>query len=246
MKLRPFFSYYGGKHRIADKYPRPVYPKIIEPFAGSAGYSLRYPLRKVVLCDANPIITGLWEYLIKVKESEIWGLPLKITHLDEMDLIQEQKWLIGFWVNKGSVAPCKRASKWMREGKAGASFWGSYVRGAIASQLKFIRHWKAMLKSYEEIPDEQCTWYIDPPYIGNEGKPYKHQITDYTHLAKWCEERQGQVIVCENATATWLPFRPLVDARGVKSEVSRKRQQYHKEGIWTKCDKKVGFFSNES
>lgn len=45
-KLKPFFTYFGGKYRIAPRYPKPQYNTIIEPFAGSAGYSLRYPERE--------------------------------------------------------------------------------------------------------------------------------------------------------------------------------------------------------
>jgi hypothetical protein len=33
-RLRPFFSFYGGKWRIARHYPTPKYDIIIEPFAG--------------------------------------------------------------------------------------------------------------------------------------------------------------------------------------------------------------------
>ena len=36
-KLKPFFTYYGGKYRAAPKYPEPVHGSIVEPFAGSAG-----------------------------------------------------------------------------------------------------------------------------------------------------------------------------------------------------------------
>jgi len=41
--LRPFWRYYGGKWRAAPSYPSPRCETIIEPFAGAAGYSLRYP-----------------------------------------------------------------------------------------------------------------------------------------------------------------------------------------------------------
>jgi hypothetical protein len=53
-RLRPFFGYYGGKWRDAVKhYPPPEHTRIVEPFAASAGYSLRYPDRKVILCLAT-------------------------------------------------------------------------------------------------------------------------------------------------------------------------------------------------
>src|SRR5438876_6106842 len=114
-KLKPFFSYYGGKYRIAKFYLKPLYDTIIEPFCGSAGYSLNYSNLKIKLYDVSDFICGLWSYLIKVKESEILLLPNEIIHLDCIQLLQEQKWLIGFWLNKGNTGPCKQPSKWMRE-----------------------------------------------------------------------------------------------------------------------------------
>ena len=71
MNLRPFFCYYGGKWRAAPKYPAPEHDTIVEPFAGAAGYATRYPDRKVVLVERDPVIAGLWRYLTKVSPAEI-------------------------------------------------------------------------------------------------------------------------------------------------------------------------------
>jgi hypothetical protein len=61
--LRPLFGFYGGKWRDADKnYPPPQYRTIVEPFAGSAGYSVRYAHLDVVLCDVDPAITAVCEF----------------------------------------------------------------------------------------------------------------------------------------------------------------------------------------
>jgi site-specific DNA-adenine methylase len=85
-----------------------------------------------------------------------------------------------------------------------------------------------MLGDYHDIPNQEATWFIDPPYQGNGGKYYKHgnQNFDYNELAEWSKQRQGQVIVCENSEANWLPFRPLKQLQG----------QRHKtvEVIWEK------------
>ena len=61
----------GGKWRSAPRYPQPRYQTIIEPFAGSAGYSLRYVDRDVILIDKDEIIAGTWHYLVNVREDEI-------------------------------------------------------------------------------------------------------------------------------------------------------------------------------
>jgi hypothetical protein len=36
---------------------------------------------------------------------------------------------------------------------------------------------------------------------------------DYEALGAWCRSRPGQRIVCEQAGATWLPFRHLQGAK---------------------------------
>jgi site-specific DNA-adenine methylase len=62
--LRPFLRYYGGKWSLAPSYPEPRFATIIEPFAGAAGYSLRYADRRVTLVEKYPVIAGIWRYLI--------------------------------------------------------------------------------------------------------------------------------------------------------------------------------------
>ena len=54
-ELKPFFSYFGGKWRTAKHYPGPSRDLIIEPFAGSAGYSVRHPHKAVILNDLSLI-----------------------------------------------------------------------------------------------------------------------------------------------------------------------------------------------
>lgn len=45
MTLHPFFPYYGSKWSLGPLYPAPRHDRIIEPFAGSACYSLHHPER---------------------------------------------------------------------------------------------------------------------------------------------------------------------------------------------------------
>jgi len=210
--LKPFFSFFGSKWRSVNKYPAPKYNTIIEPFAGSAGYSLHNYNKNVILFDKDPIIAGLWEYLIFVKPEEIMSLPNEITHLDEMNLTQEQKFLIGFWCNKGGNMPRKSPSAWMRSKEHKSSFWGESIKQRIASQVEHIRHWQIYNSSYESAPNIQATWFIDPPYK-KAGKEYRCKFTDYENLAKYCMSRKGQVIACENAGEDWLPFRELGNIR---------------------------------
>jgi site-specific DNA-adenine methylase len=69
------FSYYGSKGKIVDCYPPPKHKKVIEPFAGSARYSLKYFDKDVTIYDKYPVIIDVWKYLQEASESDILGLP---------------------------------------------------------------------------------------------------------------------------------------------------------------------------
>ena len=231
--LRPFFTYYGGKYRTAPEYPKPEYETIIEPFAGSAGYSLRHHHLNIILVEKSDILVALWKYLIHVSACEILQLPDVHPYqtLDDLTLIPEAKILIGFWLNKGNSSPCKQPSKWMRDGTHSNSFWGTTIRQRIASQVDKIRHWKIINGDYSDAPDIECTWFVDPPYI-IAGKHYKHSLKEinYEYLAAWAVARKGQVIVCENNDALWLPFEPFIVTHGTAGSY---RSGVSKEALWT-------------
>jgi hypothetical protein len=234
MKLKPFFTYYGGKYRIAPKYPKPRYATLIEPFAGSAGYSLRYPEWKVRLYEVNPKVYGTWKYLLNVKPPEILRLPLVFDDVRDLKIPQEAKWLVGWWLNKGHVQPCNLPGQWMRQGTRPNSFWGEAIRERVASQLTCIRHWKVFEVSFESILQYKASWFVDPPYQRS-GKSYPDHAIDYSSLAQWVRTLPGQVIVCEQEGANWLPFRSFVETRGTGGY---KMPGTSKEVIWTKGHEK--------
>ncbi len=230
MPLKPFFHYYGGKYRVASHYQQPAFRKIIEPFAGAAGYSVRHPHLEIHLYDKDAVVCGLWEYLIKVSSQEVLGLPLVIDHVDNVRACQEAKWLIGFWLNPATTSPRLRPGKWMRMGIRPNSKWGEAIRQRIACQVDSIRHWKIANLSYETIGNQEATWFVDPPYEGPCGKMYRCKLTDYGSLASWCKERQGQTIVCEKERAAWLPFLPF---RRIRSTSGKNGKVYSNEVVWT-------------
>lgn len=218
MRLKPFFSYYGSKFRIIPKYPRPMFPTIVEAFAGSAAYGCAHWNRKVILIDKNPIIVGVWDFLIRAPEREILALPIDINHVDELvGVPEEAKWLVGFWFCTAHVSPLRARNtrhRWMVEESgepARFATWHEKIRARIASQQECIRHWKVKCGDATKITSEvPATWFVDPPYIGPRGAHYPESDIDYTKLGEWCLGRNGQIIVCENHGATWLPFRPFV------------------------------------
>lgn len=228
--IRPFFPYYGSKWRAALRYPSPMHDTIIEPFAGSAGYATRHYQRNVLLYDIDPIICGVWDYLIRSRSSEISSLPLKVGHVDDLKVCQEARWLIGFWLNPGSSSPNKSPSSWALSGKAPSSYWGERVRQRIAEQVCRIKHWQVFNKSFDQCDNAVATWFVDAPYQGKKGSYYRHKFQDYDRLGLWCRSRAGQVIVCEYEGAEWLQFRHL---GRIKAATGPNRLGYSDEVIWT-------------
>lgn len=219
----PIWSYYGRKTKVVKYYPEPIHDTIIEPFAGTAVYSLYKDnwKKNVILIDKYDVIVRIWRYLQQASTEDILQLP-SLKKGDKVDdytmLSQEEKWLIGFCINRGNPRPVKTANNY--------NSWDKN-KIDIANNLHKIRHWQIYQGDYIEAPDVQATWFIDPPYQ-NGGYKYKHNQIDYIALAQWCRGRKGQVIVCENTTSDWMDFKPLKQMRGV--------QFTRTEAMWYKID----------
>jgi hypothetical protein len=231
--VKPFFCYYGGKWRMARHYPAPMYPVIVEPFAGAAGYSTAWGAgRTCLLADRDPVLARLWRWLIAATPEDVRALPLIAAGQDvrTLPVAAGAQDLIAFWLNKGVSRPRRTASAWMRAGTHSTSFWGPTVRERVASQVPHIKAWEAAHASFTDLPDIEATWFIDPPYAGRPGSHYTYgsaQI-DYARLAAWCRSRRGQVIVCEAQGADWLPFAALGTFKANATSVGRRTA----EGVW--------------
>lgn len=223
------WSYYGNKNRIAKHYPKPIYDTIIEPFSGSAWYSVLNRNKNIILNEKYDVIYNIWNWLINDCDSntilnnsdfyegeDIKTKSLRKEHLD----------LIGFCINRASVAPCSIVQKWSCQSKDKPN-WASttsFQLKRIAKLLPEIKHWKTNFGDYKDLPNIEATWFIDPPYqVG--GEFYKESNINYEELAEWCKSRKGQVIVCENDNANWLPFEPLLEFAGVRRRTT--------EVMWT-------------
>lgn len=209
-KITPetMWSYYGSKSKIIGLYPPPKYGKIIEPFAGTARYSLKWFDRDVTIVDKYAVITDLWKWLQQCSKKDILNLPdmKKGDDLREIDLPKEAKMLIGFSINQGSSSPKNIAS--------GFNGW-EIDKKRISDNLWKIKHWNIINGSYEDLENESATWFIDPPYqFGGEWYVESTKNIDYKKLGEWCKSRNGQIIVCENTKADWMDFKPMVDMQG--------------------------------
>ena len=215
------FSYFGSKSKVINKYPDPEYGLIIEPFAGSARYSLKFWYKDVILVDKYEKIYLVWKYLQTASIKDILDLPdinpkQKLSDIFGYDqLSDDAKYLIGFCVNRGSRNTPKTV--------AGSFCNWNTDKIKIANSIYKIKHWKIILGDYTVLNNQKATWFIDLPYQ-IAGKIYPEKVGDYDCLSQWCKSRMGQTIVCENYGANWLPFKYLTSCRGQKKN--------SKEVVW--------------
>lgn len=204
------FSYFGSKHGLAPHYPPPGFGTIVEPFAGAAGYSVYWarPGQRVFLYDKDPAVVALWETLMGASIGQVLSdceeqlAAGQATH-PFLTMIK------GSGVNRVSGKATERVNDFMRVQ------WGQ-SRRRILGILPLVQSgkWSIECRSYDDLDNRRAVWFIDPPY-----KPYNTNAgslygvgasgIDYDHLATWCKTRSGQVIVCEQQPADWLPFRPF-------------------------------------
>lgn len=228
------FYYFGGKMSLAKMYPPPHKDIIIEPFAGSAQYSLYGDnwKKQVILYDKYDLIVNLWKWLIeKATKEDILNTPDMeyMESVTDLKLCQPLKDLIGFCVRRGNAKPAVRAAKPQR-GEPGYNSW-FYHKHTIAENLYKIKHWKIYQDSYENIDNIDATWFIDPPYM-NGGQSYveSNKNIDYSHLAEWCKSRKGQIIVCENTDGTWLDFKPIKSQHTTRDKFTTECLWYNESG----------------
>lgn len=220
------WSYYGAKTNLVKYYPPPKYGKVIEPFAGSARYALKYFDREVLLVDKYETIINIWKWLQKCSVGDIKKLP-RLTHNEKIANYnfdcKEAEDLCGFLVGFSNKRPRKTGSAKLL---ARRNFM-NYRLNQIADCLSKIKHWKIQLGSYEDIPNQEATWFVDPPYNSKAGERYVFGAKgiDYMHLGEWCKERTGQVIVCEGINADWLPFKSMA--------IQRTNMKMSSESIWS-------------
>jgi len=236
--LDPFFPYYGSAYMKSRRYPVPRYSKGKEPLCGGAGFSTFHGLKQVDLMDIDPIIVGVWHYLMHARADEILALPEMPEvgdHVDNYSLPQEAKWLIGFWLNRGSAQPKKSRTAYSARTDRAQLNWGVRAKERIARQLPALEGWTIAEGSYETMANEEATWFIDPPYV-DKGRYYRHslELTEFGNVADFCRSRAGQVIVCEQAGADWLPFRALGSFKSTKGRTS--------EVFWTNDQLEHGLF----
>lgn len=219
------WSYYGSKKSIIDYYPPPKYGRIIEPFVGAGSYALKFWDRDITIVDKYDVIIKIWKWLQKCEISDIKKLPHHLSPTDNLQHYkfdcEEAKLLMGFIIGKGIERPRDKPTARATISRPNTI---NFTLNKIKANLHKIKHWKIIHGSYEDLHNEEATWFIDPPYQFG-GSTYVENKIDFNSLSEWCKSRKGQVIVCENTKADWLPFLPMVVNKGTHAKST--------EAIWS-------------
>jgi len=233
----PLFKWFGSKWTAAKHYPAPTHDMIIEPFAGSAGYSLRHHRKDVLLAESDEHVCALWWWLIEeATEASIREMPINIsegTDVRELGMNRGQELLMKTWQRTNNVGSCWTVSSWGN--KSGQ--WTENTRSRVASEFHLIKHWKVRVDGLELLkPGVEGTWFVDPPYQYN--YQYRAKTLDYTRLTGQIADLRGQVIVCEaecpktGTIPDWLPFEPFRTT--VTSRRKSDNHHHSKELIYTR------------
>ncbi|MDX2014161.1 MAG: hypothetical protein SFW67_28440 [Myxococcaceae bacterium] len=231
--MRPFFSYYGAKWTVAKWLGPPRRDLVVEPFAGSACYATRWAAKRALLFDLSEDIVALWDWLIRCSTADVLRLPDRVESFDEVAALPlGPRLLLQFWVAKGRAEPSGALSPWYFQHRSSTDcrVWGSAVKARLVAQKPAIAGWEVRCGSYNEAPDLDAHWHVDPPYAGSPGRRYPKSDIDYAALAAWCMTRRGAVDVCENAGATWLPFRPIGTVVSLRGRRNGSRSE---EAVWS-------------
>lgn len=238
------FYYYGGKRRLARRYPGPLYDVIVEPFAGSAAYALRHldpstrarTIERVILVEKDPRVCETWERLLAMEPEDVTALPIPKVgeRIDDFLLM--------------TAAASNRIAR--SESMIVTDRMPTAIGRMFRQIAAILPHAKGRVEviqgDYTEAPDIEATWFVDPPYwVNGRGQPGTDRrqglgyardcdstTIDYDALAAWCRSRRGQTIVCEQAGATWLPFEHL---RWARDSVGNKAA----EVVWMQPDDRL-------
>ncbi len=217
------FYYYGRKKQIAKHYPAPNYDTIIEPFAGAAAYSLFGTnwKKEIILIEKDEKVSQIWDWLINSATiEEINKLPdLKVGEKSSEFLhIVHAASKMAFHFKTIKVTPVLERN------------W-EISRRVFAENLYKIKHWTIINGDFTDAPNIEATWFIDPPYKGDAGMGYRFssKLINYENLALWAKNRKGEVIFCEGKNGDYLPFKPLIDLKGVAGKVNKEVIFYQSE-----------------
>ena len=233
------FYYYGAKKALAAYYPNPRGNRIIEPFGGSAAYSVYHMIRdnsiSAVVIEKDIRVVELWNRLLSIGINGVKSVqcpPIGEKTTDYFVMVSAT----GNAVNKcKSMTVTKRMPRIFEIMKKQVCI----ALPIISDRIKVINGNYTESLSMIESND---TVFVDAPYAPNArgstgsvyggGKGYAKgcdsDSLNYFELANYVLEcaRKAHVIVCDYSDADWLSFQVL-------KKTTDSQKKGYQEGIWS-------------
>lgn len=231
--IHPLFKWFGTKWGASKHYPPPDGRPIFEPFAGSAGYSLRHDEGRVTIWESNPLLLDLWRWIISQStEDLVREIPLDLpfgTDIRTLGLTHGQELLLKHWQRTNNYGNCWTISPWGN--KPGQ--WTANTRARVSEEIQAVKHWKLTPPSFFEMG----LHFIDPPYQYN----YQYGVVnfDYAELKMLVNHipQGSRIIACEAVcpkTGRVPDYFPFVPSHSQVTSRRKKEENHHsKELIWT-------------
>lgn len=226
----PLFKCFGSKWTSSKLLPPPTGKIIVEPFAGSAGYSMRHCEHEVVLYEANLHLRTLWKWLIEdASEQAVREVPINIpqgTDIRTLGLSNGQALLLKNWQRTNNIGNLWTTSSWGHL----PGQWTANTRARVAEEVALVKHWSISaevdgLSAFTLHKGQKFTFMIDPPYQYN--YKYSSEPLDYSLLGYLVQGVEGQVLALEGlctktgAMPEYLPFEHFA------TQVTSRRKVYN-------------------
>src|SRR5262249_55726044 len=153
--------FYGGKRRLARFYPPPQHRVVVEPFAGSASYSVTHlvPVKGVraidraILIEKDSRVCELWERLLAMDVSKLLEQPIPKAGDRTSDFLYMTSACSNRIARTTEMTVTTRMPVVLKR-----------MFRQMAAVLPHVKDRVEIIQGdYTEAPDIEATWFIDPP-----------------------------------------------------------------------------------
>ena len=203
---KPFINWIGGKRRLAkDIIPRiPMsYDRYVEPFLGGGAIFFHLRPKEALLSDVNDELIDTYRAI----REEPWGVIKELERIKYLRDTHGERFYLQILNDYSPKCEIKRAARFIFLSKLSfrSIMAGNRKQNLGVYYFKKIFDVDNILDCHRCLIEggvylEKCSYkdihvgkgdfvYLDPPYLGQGQRMYKHKFTlkDHVKLAEWCK-----------------------------------------------------------